>query len=94
MKLTDSAYEELKSAIVELRLPPGTILHESAIGKQLGVSKTPVREALLQLEQDGLVELVPFKGGRVVGYTQQDVREIFSSAPSRGCLRAPGCRAR
>lgn len=77
VKLTDSAYEELKSAIVELRLPPGTILRESAIGKQLGVSKTPVREALLQLEQDGLVELVPFKGGRVVGYTQQDVREIF-----------------
>jgi len=77
IKLTDSAYEELKAAIVDLRLPPGTMLRESSIGRQLGVSKTPVREALLKLEQDGLVELVPFKGGRVVGYSRRDVREIF-----------------
>ena len=76
-KLTDSAYEELKAAIVDIRLRPGDMLRESAVAKQLGISKTPVREALLRLEQEGLVDLVPYKGAMVTGYDLEDVREIF-----------------
>ena len=76
-KLTDSAYDELKRAIIELRFQPGDVLRESAIGRELGISKTPVREALLKLEHDGLVELIPFRGAQVSGYDADDVREIL-----------------
>ena len=77
VKLTDSVYEEVKQAIVELKLRPGDMLREAPVAKQLGISKTPVREALLQLKQDGLVELVPYKGAMITGYDVDDVREIF-----------------
>ncbi len=76
-KLADSAYEELKEAIVNVRFRPGDVLRESTVARQLGVSKTPVREALLKLEQEGLVELIPFKGAVVSGYSPEDVREVF-----------------
>jgi len=55
-KVTDWVYEELKSAIVDLRLAPGDPLREATLADQLGVSKTPIREALTRLEQEGLVE--------------------------------------
>lgn len=77
IKLVDSAYEELKSAILESRLEAGDMLRESSIADQLGISKTPVREAFLKLREDGLVELLPYKGAMVTGYDIEDVREIF-----------------
>jgi DNA-binding GntR family transcriptional regulator len=49
-KVTDWVYEELKSAIVDLRLAPGDPLREATLADQLGVSKTPIREALTRLE--------------------------------------------
>lgn len=76
-RLTDEAYNELKRAIIELKFKPGDVLRESAIGRQLGISKTPVREALLKLEHDGLVELIPFRGAQVSGYGADDIREIL-----------------
>jgi DNA-binding GntR family transcriptional regulator len=75
--MTDVAYEQLKAAIVELRIPPGERLREAAIAQGLNVSKTPVREALARLEQDGLVELSSFKSAVVTTYTAQDLREIY-----------------
>jgi DNA-binding GntR family transcriptional regulator len=59
--VTDWVYEEIRGAIVDLRLAPGAPLREAAIASQLGVSKTPVREALGRLEQEGLVEATSFK---------------------------------
>ena len=70
-------YEELKSAIVDLRLAPGDPLREAALAEQLGVSKTPIREALTRLEQEGLVETTSFKGAVVSGYSRQDLIEIY-----------------
>ena len=78
--MTDVVYEQLKAAIVELRIPPGERLREAAIAQGLNVSKTPVREALGRLEQDGLVELSSFKSAVVTAYTAQDLQ---------GDLRAP-----
>jgi DNA-binding GntR family transcriptional regulator len=84
-KVTDWVYEEIKAAIVDLRLAPGHPLREAALAAQLGVSKTPIREALTRLEQEGLVETMSFKGAVVTGYSRQDL-----SATSE--LKATGCQ--
>ncbi len=76
-KVTDWVYEELKLAIVNLRLAPGEPLREAALAEQLGVSKTPIREALTRLEQDGLVETTSFKGAAVTVYSRRDLEEIY-----------------
>ncbi len=76
-KLTDWVYEELKAAILDLRLRPGEPLREAAIAERLGTSKTPVREALAWLERDGLVETEVFKGAVVSGYSRRDLMEIY-----------------
>ena len=52
-------------------------LREVSIGEELGVSRTPVREALRQLELEGLVTIVPNKGAYVTGITPQDVHDIY-----------------
>jgi DNA-binding GntR family transcriptional regulator len=75
--MTDWVYEEIRGAIVDLRLQPGAPLREAAISTQLGVSKTPVREALGRLEQEGLVETTSFKGAVVSGYSERDLEEIY-----------------
>ncbi len=76
-KVTDWVYEELKSAIVDLRLAPGEPLREATLADRLGVSKTPIREALTRLEQEGLVETTSFKGAVVTRYSRQDLVEIY-----------------
>jgi DNA-binding GntR family transcriptional regulator len=76
-KVTDWVYEELKNAIVDLRLAPGEPLREATLAERLGVSKTPIREALTRLEQEGLVETTSFKGAVVTGYSRQDLLDIY-----------------
>jgi GntR family transcriptional regulator, rspAB operon transcriptional repressor len=75
--MTDAVYEQLKTAIVELRIPPGSPLREAEIAQGLSVSKTPVREALGRLEQDGLVTLNSFRSALVTEYTARDLQEIY-----------------
>jgi DNA-binding GntR family transcriptional regulator len=76
-KMTDWVTEELREAIIELRLRPGDPLREAALSEQLGVSKTPLREAFARLEQEGLVETTSFKGAVVTGYSERDLNEIY-----------------
>jgi DNA-binding GntR family transcriptional regulator len=76
-KLTDWAYRELKAAILDLRLAPGQPLRENAIAESLGISKTPVREALAWLERDGLVVTEVFKGAVVSSYSRHDLEELY-----------------
>jgi DNA-binding GntR family transcriptional regulator len=76
-RVTDWVYEEVRQAIIELKLKPGEALREAATAQQLGVSKTPVREALARLEQEGLVETTSFKGAVVSGYSPEDLQEIY-----------------
>ena len=70
-------YENLKRRIISHSLSPGEPLNESVLTKELGISKTPIREALQQLEKEGFVENIPGKGSFVSRISIQDIREMF-----------------
>jgi DNA-binding GntR family transcriptional regulator len=72
-----AVYEKIKERIINGSLAPGLPINESDFGRDLDVSKTPVREALRQLEREGLVENIPGRGSAVSHITFQDIREIF-----------------
>ncbi len=67
----------LRNAILSGNLKPGSILYERELAKQLGVSKTPVRESLTVLDHEGLVRTLPRKGYLVSPLTVQDVHNFF-----------------
>jgi DNA-binding GntR family transcriptional regulator len=70
--------ERLRDAIVNAELAFGQALTEDAMGLSLGVSRTPMREALTRLEQQGLVVIVPKKGTFVFRPTMEDVEQLAS----------------
>src|SRR6056297_540952 len=71
-------FETLRKAIVSLTLAPGERLVEREIAQRMGVSRTPVREALRHLEAQGLVEHLPRKGCVVRDIDPAELEEIFS----------------
>ncbi|HEX2979526.1 MAG TPA: GntR family transcriptional regulator [Anaerolineaceae bacterium] len=75
--LNEQAYQAIKEAILNFRLKPGQDLVEADLARMLGMSKTPVRDALLQLEKEGLVTKVLFKGTYVSDITPKSLIEIF-----------------
>jgi DNA-binding GntR family transcriptional regulator len=75
VRTSDRVYEELVSAIRELRLAPGASLSETDLAQRLHVSRTPVREALARLVDAGLVRVVPQVGTRVGLISLRDVEE-------------------
>jgi len=70
-------YESLKQRIINCDLPPGLPINEADFASELGVSKTPVREALRQLERDGFVENVPGRGSTISHLTPLNIHEIL-----------------
>ena len=60
--LTTTAYEQLEELIVTAELEPGAILSEATLVEQLGIGRTPIREALQKLEREGLIRIMPRKG--------------------------------
>jgi len=72
-----AVYEKIKEGIINGVFAPGLPINENDFARDLDVSKTPVREALLQLEREGLVENIPGRGSAVAHITFQDIREIF-----------------
>jgi DNA-binding GntR family transcriptional regulator len=77
MTLTERVYSNIKEAILDLRIKPGSPLVEDELARQLGTSKTPVRDALITLERDGLVTKIPYKGTYVSEVSPRDATEIF-----------------
>ena len=70
-------FKRLREDILKGRYKQQDELREATIGKELGVSRTPVREALRQLELEGLVTIVPNKGAYVTGISQKDIWDIY-----------------
>jgi DNA-binding GntR family transcriptional regulator len=71
------AYLEIKRRILDLRMPPGTDFTEGELVADLGLSKTPIREALARLRQENLVDAVARSGYRVMPVTLKDARELL-----------------
>jgi DNA-binding GntR family transcriptional regulator len=69
--------ERLRDMIIDGRLKPGTRINEGALGKALGVSRTPMREAIKFIASEGLIELIPGRGAVIKVLTQRDVREML-----------------
>src|SRR3954451_4891295 len=74
--LRDTAYDRLCDAIVEGTLAPGEALHDGELCGWLGLSRTPVRDALSRLADEGVVEIAAPRFTRVKGMTVRDVHEI------------------
>jgi DNA-binding GntR family transcriptional regulator len=74
--LTDLAHDSIRQLIVGGELPMGEQLSEASLAAQLGISKTPVREALLRLRVDGLIDIQPQRGTFVFSLTPRQVEEI------------------
>ena len=74
---TDEAYRRLKDDIRTNRLAPGHLEPEPDLAARLGMSRTPVHEALIRLESEGLVELTPRRGARVLPISPDDMKEIY-----------------
>jgi len=68
----------LRAAILEATLPPGTRLVETKLAERLGVSRGPLREAIAQLVEEGLLVQVPYRGAVVQTLSVADVRQIYS----------------
>ncbi|MCI7812642.1 MAG: GntR family transcriptional regulator [Robinsoniella sp.] len=76
--LRGRVFHQIREDILSGKLKPNEELREVAIGEEMGVSRTPVREALRQLELEGLVRIVPNKGAYVTGISAKDVLDIYS----------------
>lgn len=75
--LSDQAYEQLLSEIMDGNLPPGSVLGQRSLARRLGMSPIPVREALRQLEKDGLIEMRSRWPARVKSQDENSIREEY-----------------
>lgn len=77
LSLSNRVFQKLRNNILTGKYEEHEELREITIGKELGVSRTPVREALRRLELEGLVTIIPNKGAYVTGITSKDVKDIY-----------------
>ena len=77
LSLRERVFQTIRNDILKGKYKENEELREITLGKELGVSRTPVREALRQLELEGLVKIVPNKGAYVTGISGKDVNDIY-----------------
>ena len=75
--LRGRVFHKLRDDILSGKYAEHEELKEVALGEEMGVSRTPVREAFRQLELEGLIQIIPNKGAYVTGITEKDVRDIY-----------------
>ena len=75
--MQEIAFQSIKQAIMRKELLPGTIYSEQAVAKEMGMSKTPVHQALLDLENKGFVSLMPRKGFKVNVLSAKNISNMF-----------------
>jgi len=84
--LRDVIFDTLREAIIVGELKPGQRLMEVQLAEKMGVSRTPVREAIRKLELEGLVEMLPRKGAHVADLSVKDIMDVLEvRATGRPC---------
>ncbi len=78
VRLNQHAYEAIKQDIIDGVLQPGTLISENELTEKLGISRTPVREALYRLESDRFLKIFPKKGILIPDISLKDVRDLYS----------------
>jgi DNA-binding GntR family transcriptional regulator len=86
--LVNQAYEQIRQKILDNHWPPGYQAMEQEVALALGMSRTPVREALIRLQQEGFVEVIPRRGMRVLPVSPTDMREIYEILTALECSAA------
>lgn len=86
--LVDAAYVQIRSRILDNVWPPGHRALEQEVALALGMSRTPVREAMMRLRNEGLIEVVPRHGMRVLPVSPTDMREIYEILTALECVAA------
>jgi len=92
--MVDLAYEQIRLRILDIVWPPGHRALEQEVALALGMSRTPVREALMRLQSEGLVEVIPRHGMRVLPVSPTDMREIYQILTALECMAAELLAAR
>jgi GntR family transcriptional regulator, rspAB operon transcriptional repressor len=87
--LRDSVYQTIRQAIISCELPPGHEMREQILAEKYRVSRSPIRDALLRLEQENLVTVLPRQGYRVKPLDQGDLKDLFGLR----LVIAPSCAA-
>ncbi len=77
IKLNEKAYNTVKKQIFNFELKPKQVFFETDISRKLGVSRTPIREALRKLEQEGLINRLPNRGYSVVDISASEIEELY-----------------
>ena len=77
LPLREVVFQTLRQAILKGELKPGERLMEVALAERLGVSRTPIREAMRKLELEGLVVMIPRKGAQVANITEKDLTDVL-----------------
>lgn len=75
--LRESIAEALRTSILRGQLKPGLKISEPALAQQFGISRTPVREALRQLDSEGFMQVLPRRGARVAPLSERDIHEYY-----------------
>jgi len=73
----DGVYERIRKKVLDSELAPGSQILEQELAVMLGVSRTPIREAVIRLHNEGLLEIIPRHGVRIVPIAVSDMREIY-----------------
>lgn len=92
--MVDAAYAQLRRRILDNDWPPGHRALEHEVATELGMSRTPVREALMRLQNEGLVEVIPRHGMRVLPVSGNDMQEIYQILTALECMAAELLAAR
>ncbi len=86
--LREMVFESMREAIIQGRLKPGERLMEIQLADEMGVSRTPIREAIRKLELEGFVVMVPRKGAFVAGISVKDIVDVFEVRAALEALAA------
>ena len=76
--MASAAAEEIRNRILSGGYPPGVQLRQDGLAADLGMSRIPIREALVQLESEGLLKIVPHRGAIVAQLTVDEIEELFN----------------